>query len=79
MSDEDDYSIDIISDIGEWLTFALFAVFSSTYYVEFCQLDRVEMNCFSKDYEEKKQAKPVQKHYLKLKQVESAESSDQEY
>ena len=79
MTDKEDYIIDVISDIGECLTFALFAVFSSTYYVEFCHLDRVEMNCFAKDYEGKKQAKPVQKHYLKLKQVESAESSDQDH
>ena len=78
MTDEEDYIIDVISDIGECLTFALFAVFSSTYYGEFCHLDRVEMNCFSKDYEGKKQAKPVQKNYFKLKEGES-ESSDQDY
>lgn len=43
----------VISDISEWVTFLLFGIFSLTYFPEFRDLG-VEMNCSSKDYENKR-------------------------
>ncbi|PFX27038.1 hypothetical protein AWC38_SpisGene8259 [Stylophora pistillata] len=74
LKDEED-TMFFINDISEWLTFVLFALFSSTYSVEFHRLDRLEMSCFEKDSQEKKPAERFQNGYFKLKQ-EGSENSD---
>ena len=44
LKDEEDIMFSIYN-ISDWLTYVLFALFSSTYYVEFRRLDRLEMSC----------------------------------
>ena len=62
LKDEKDIMFSIYN-ISDWLTYVLFALFSSTYYVEFRRLDRLKMSC--------------QNNYTKLKHEES-ENSDLE-
>ena len=45
LKDEEDIMFSFYN-ISDWLTYVLFALFSSTYYVEFRRLDRLEMSCF---------------------------------
>ena len=76
LKDEEDIMFSIYN-ISDWLTYVLFALFSSTYYVEFWHLDRLELSCFQKDSPEKKPTERVQNNYTKLKREES-ENSDLE-
>ena len=76
LKDEEDIMFSIYN-ISDWLTYVLFALFSSTYYVEFRRLDRLEMSCFQKHSPEKKPTEWVQNNYTKLKHEES-ENSDLE-
>ena len=76
LKDEEDIMFSIYN-ISDWLTYVLFALFSSTYYVEFRRLDRLEMSCFQKHSPEKKPTERVQNNYTKLKHEES-ENSDLE-
>ena len=66
LKDEEDIMFSIYN-ISDWLTYVLFALFSSTYYVEFRRLDRLEMSCFQKHSPEKKPTERVQNNYTKLK------------
>ena len=76
LKDEEDIMFSIYN-ISDWLTYVLFALFSSTYYVEFRRLDRLEMSCFQKHSPEKKPTERVQNNYTKPKHEES-ENSDLE-
>ena len=71
--DAEAYFPSALSDITEWLTFLLFAVFSSTYFPEFRDLG-VEMNCFSKNHKSK--GETVTDRYPMLNRQES-ESFDE--
>lgn len=70
--DTEAYFPDIISDISEWLTFLLFAVFSSTYFPEFRDLG-VEMICFSGDYKRKRERATDSRPMLNHKDNESCD------
>ena len=66
--DSNAYLPDAVSDISEWLTFLLFAIFSSTYFPEFRDLG-IEMNCFSTVYKSKRTS--VADSYPMLQRQES--------
>lgn len=81
-TDAETYFTDIISDISEWLTFLLFALFASTYFQEFRDLGvemTAEMNCFSKDYFGRKPRKRENSRLKYHRESESSESSDQDW
>ena len=67
------YSVpDAVSDVSEWLTFLLFAAFSSTYFPEFRGLG-VETKCFLKDYKFKRTSKNEDYSLINRQDTESSE------
>ena len=73
--DNEAYFLDAFSDISEWLTFLLFAAFSSTYFMEFYDLG-LEMTCFLPGYETQGARITEKAKYTMLNRQEIESSND---